>query len=128
LLGAKRATATRGGDRKSDQSVKRSFDQMTEAEAAKKFKVSESSIQRAKKVMAEAPDKVADIKAGNLRLGKAASELPAKSKSSKRKELPFADEVRKKWTQWLNRFQHAQRNEVMTIVVEWIGTNPGGAA
>jgi hypothetical protein len=110
---------------KTDQTSEIQFDSTpTVEQAAKMVGVSKSSVHDFRKVKKEAPEKVVDIRSGKLSPSKAASELPAKkSKRRPRKELSFADEVRKKWTQWLNRFQHAQRKEVIAIVVEWIGTN-----
>jgi len=54
------------------------------------------------------------------KLHKAAKKAPT-SKRKPRKEIPFADVVYKKWTQWLNRFPHEQRREVMKLVKGWIG-------
>jgi len=65
-----------------------------------------------------APEKIKDIRAGQLAPSKAVSDLSAKGKSRK-KEIAFADQVYHKWTLWVNRFDLKQRLEVMQLVHSW---------
>jgi hypothetical protein len=44
---------------------------------------------------------------------------PKSSKKGRHKEVPFADQVHKKWMAWINRFQHEQRTEIYAVVHEW---------
>ena len=113
------ATAKHGGDRRSDQSAEIHIDSpMTVAEAAKVVGTSTSSVRQFRRVKKAAPEKIKDIRAGQLAPSKAVSDLSAKGKSRK-KEIAFADQVYHKWTLWVNRFDLKQRLEVMQLVHSW---------
>lgn len=61
-----------------------------------------------------------DVVAGKEKLAKAAKKAgKSKRKPAKKKEIPFADVVFKKWTQWINRFSPPDRQNVMVMVKEW---------
>jgi hypothetical protein len=61
-----------------------------------------------------------DVLAGKTSVSKGAKKV-GKTKKRTKKEIPFADQVYKKWMTWLNRFAPSQRREVMSLVKEWIG-------
>jgi hypothetical protein len=94
------AKGTHGGDRKSDQELKKAFDpaasdqgeeipfdRPTIKQAAAMMHVSPDSVKKVRKVKREAPDKIKAIKAGKLSPSKAVSELPAKETKGKGKLL-----------------------------------------
>jgi hypothetical protein len=57
--------------------------------------------------------------AGTEKLHKAAKKAPTRSRKPK-KEVPFEDQVYKKWTQWINRFSPPLRRRVMDLVRGWV--------
>jgi hypothetical protein len=60
------------------------------------------------------------VLAGKTKLREAAKKAPSKSKKPKQ-EVPFDDQVYRKWTTWVNRFSPSLRREVMRLVRGWIG-------
>jgi ParB-like chromosome segregation protein Spo0J len=62
-----------------------------------------------------------DVIQKKTKLRSAAKKAPSRRKPAAKKEVPFADQVYKKWTQWINRFSPPQRREVMKLVKGWIG-------
>jgi ParB-like chromosome segregation protein Spo0J len=63
-----------------------------------------------------------DVIQGKTKLGKAAKKAGSKVRKPK-KELPFEDQVYKKWTQFVGRFAPPLRRRVMDLIKGWIG-NP----
>ncbi len=131
LLAAKRATATRGGDYTSEQSANLRKAQMTQAEAAERFKVSRRSVQTAAKVMSEAPEKAEAVRKGKKTVHKAASEIEAKKQQQEQKGKllngedaaerfdpeEFKKSVWKGWCQLLKRFDQKRRLDVQREIV-----------
>jgi hypothetical protein len=117
------ATAKRGGDRRSDQSANLHNDReiefdrpMTVSDAAKTVGVSKRSVQSFRKVKKEAPKTAEDVRKGKLPLGKAAKELPAKSKrqpkpprKSRRPEKTLSERCWQDYSKAKLRFLPAER-------------------
>lgn len=61
-----------------------------------------------------------DVISKKTKLRTAAKKAGKKARKPK-KEVSWEDQVYKKWTQWLNRFPHPKRQEVMQLVKKWIG-------
>jgi hypothetical protein len=88
------------------------------AQVAKTAGVSQRKGEQAEKVRKSGG--LEDVISGKSKLGKAASKTPTKKKPRKT-EVPWEDQVYKKWTQWINRFAPPQRRRVMDLVKGWIG-------
>jgi hypothetical protein len=87
------------------------------AQVAKSAGVSQRKGEQAEKVRKAGG--LEEVISGKTKLGKAAKKTPTKRKP--RAEVPFEDQVYKKWTQWINRFAPPQRRRVMDLVKGWIG-------
>jgi hypothetical protein len=66
-----------------------------------------------------------DVLAGKTKLRDAANRAPSKRP---KKEVPWEDQVYKKWINWLNRFAPPQRRRVHELVVGWCEPDVKGAA
>lgn len=84
---------------------------------AKEAGVSEHKAEQAER--ARKAGTLDDVIAKKTKLRTAAKK--GKTKRKPRKEVPFEDQVYKKWTAWINRFPPPQRREVMKLVKGWIG-------
>jgi hypothetical protein len=99
-----------------------------EQEEAEKMNVSVGSVQRARRVMKEAPEKVADIMRGAKRLGPAEREIkseqpkPRKPKTKPKEEKPFEDQVWKKWgSGFMQLYTPQERKQVRKIIHPFAG-------
>jgi hypothetical protein len=75
-------------------------------------------------IKADQAGELEDVIAGKTKLRDAAKRAPSKRK---RKEVPWEDQVFKKWTQWLNRFAPPQRGRVKELVTGWATPDVKGA-
>jgi len=92
-------------------------------EIHEKTGIGKSKIEQAEKIRRSGKEElVEDVISKKTKLHKAAKAAGSRRKPAKaKKEVPFEDVVYKKWTAWLNKFEHEQRREVMKLVKGWIG-------
>jgi hypothetical protein len=114
----KLATGTRGGDRKSNQSAKMHFGRApTVKQAAEMVGVSKRSVEQFRKVKKVAPENIAAIRAGTLRLAKAVRDAkPRKAKPPVDKLKP--EYVWRRYGIFLNHWTHTERRAVEKILRE----------
>jgi hypothetical protein len=85
IIAARLTTGSHGGDRISEQGVKKSLAQITEQVAAALLSISESSVQQAKKLLKEMPEKAASVESGEETLS---SVLKSEKKSFSKAPSP----------------------------------------
>jgi hypothetical protein len=61
-----------------------------------------------------------DVIAGKTKLRSAAKKATKKTRKGKT-EVPFEDQVYKRWTKWINFYAPPARRDVMKLVKGWIG-------
>src|SRR5262249_40221234 len=95
----------------------------TVAQAARMVGVSPRSVHQFRKTKKEAPEKIKDVRAGELAPSKAVSELGAKATSGKdqlKKAPPFEYRVCKKWVQFISRYDSQERKQAIMEVIKWV--------
>lgn len=91
--------------------------------AAKTLGASPRSVERARQVLKISPEQGARVKAGKLSLHKAAKEAAKKKpekKKSPQREIPFSEQVLKKFQRFMDRFPVTKHREVRKILIEFL--------
>jgi ParB-like chromosome segregation protein Spo0J len=126
---ARARQAAAGGDKRSTASgenkISFSASGETADQIAKEAGVTQHKARQAEKL--RKAGKLGDALAGKEKLHKAAATVDTKSGKPK-KEIPFDDQVYRKWQAWIGRFAPSLRRQVMDLVRGWVGDLRTGTA